>query len=190
LDEENLVGGQLWRQEIPKALRASDFILIFLSQTSIRKIGYVQNEFKLAIDAWKQIPEGMIHTVPVRLDNCDVPEQFKEFHWVDLFDERGFERLLRAIRTGLKQRQPSGPASRSAPPHDATGTAANRESTTAPLNTATISVATALPPLDKIGTVGAIDTRLGNLFPLQPETQKISVDGSHLKLSRDGNATS
>jgi len=31
LDEENLVGGQLWRQEIPKALRASDFILIFLS---------------------------------------------------------------------------------------------------------------------------------------------------------------
>jgi formylglycine-generating enzyme required for sulfatase activity len=105
LDEEDLLPGQLWRQEIPKVLRSSDFILIFLSQTSIRKIGYVQNEFKLAIDSWKQIPEGMIHTIPVRLDNCEIPEQFGEFQWVNLFEERGFERLFRAIRTGLEQRQ-------------------------------------------------------------------------------------
>ena len=104
-DEEALLPGQLWRQEIPKALRSSDFILIFFSQTSIRKIGYVQNEFKLALDTWKQIPEGMIHTIPVLLDNCDVPEQFREFHWVALSDERGFQRILRAIQAGLAQRQ-------------------------------------------------------------------------------------
>ena len=104
LDEEDLVGGQLWEREIPIALQASDFILIFFSQNSIRKIGYVQNEFKLALETWRQIPEGMIHAIPVRLDTCEIPGEFRRFQWIDLFDESGFERILRAIRAGLSQR--------------------------------------------------------------------------------------
>jgi hypothetical protein len=75
LDEEDLIGGQQWEQEIPVALQASDFILIFFSQNSIRKIGYVQNEFKLALEAWRQTPEGMIRTIPVRLDDSEVPRE-------------------------------------------------------------------------------------------------------------------
>jgi TIR domain len=69
------IGGQQWEQEIPIALQASDFILIFFSQNSIRKIGYVQNEFKLALEAWRQTPEGMIRTIPVRLDDSEVPRE-------------------------------------------------------------------------------------------------------------------
>ena len=105
LDEEDLVGGQLWEQEIPQALQASDFIVIFFSQNSIRKIGYVQNEFKLALDAWRQTPEGVIRTIPVRLETCDVPAEFRRFHWIDLFDEGGIERLVRSIHVGIAQRQ-------------------------------------------------------------------------------------
>jgi formylglycine-generating enzyme required for sulfatase activity len=100
------IGGQQWEQEIPIALQASDFILIFFSQNSIRKIGYVQNEFKLALEAWRQTPEGMIRTIPIRLDDCEVPREFRRFHWIDLFDEGGFERIIRAIRVGESQRQP------------------------------------------------------------------------------------
>jgi formylglycine-generating enzyme required for sulfatase activity len=104
LDEENLLGGQLWEREIPIALKASDFILIFFSQNSIRKIGYVQNEFKLALETWRLIPGGMIHTIPVRLDNCEIPGEFRRFQWINLFEERGFERIIRAIRVGWSQR--------------------------------------------------------------------------------------
>ncbi len=116
LDEEDLVGGQLWEQEIPQALQASDFIVIFFSQNSIRKIGYVQNEFKLALDAWRQTPEGVIRTIPVRLETCDVPAEFRRFHWIDLFDEGGIERLVRAIRVGLAQRQQESIPPLEAPP--------------------------------------------------------------------------
>src|SRR5438094_451064 len=87
LDEEDLLPGQLWEQEIPKALKSSDFILIFFSRNSVAKKDFVQHEFKLAVDAWRDIPEGRIHTIPVRVDNCDIPEQFRQFHWVNLFDE-------------------------------------------------------------------------------------------------------
>jgi hypothetical protein len=98
LDEEDLIPGQLWDREIRRALRNSDIILIFFSQTSIAKRGYVQREMKLALEAWEEIPEGQIHTIPVRLDACAIPERFKPFQWVDLFDDYGFERIVDGIR--------------------------------------------------------------------------------------------
>jgi hypothetical protein len=85
LDEEDLLPGQLWDQEIRKALKASDFILIFFSQNSVLKRGYVQREMKLALDTWEEVPDGQIHTIPVRLDDCAIPEGFRRFQWVDLF---------------------------------------------------------------------------------------------------------
>jgi formylglycine-generating enzyme required for sulfatase activity len=106
LDEEDLLPGQLWEREIPRALQVSDFILIFLSRTSVAKRGYVQREMKLALDAWQEIPEGTIHTIPVRLDDCDVPEAFRRYQWVNLFEPTGFDRVVRAIRAELATRTP------------------------------------------------------------------------------------
>ncbi len=105
LDEEDLLPGQLWNQEIRRALRNSDFILIFFSQNSVLKRGYVQREMKLALDTWAEVPEGQIHTIPVRLDNCTIPERFKPFQWVDLFGDGGFEKIIRAIQFQQSQHQ-------------------------------------------------------------------------------------
>ena len=104
LDEEELLPGQDWDYEIKLALKASDFILIFLSRASVAKRGYVQREMKLALDALQELPEGTIHTIPVRLDDCDVPEPFRRYHWVNLFDPNGFDRIVRAIRAEIAKR--------------------------------------------------------------------------------------
>jgi formylglycine-generating enzyme required for sulfatase activity len=101
LDEEDLLPGQDWDYEIKKALRTSDFILILLSRGSIAKRGYVQREMKLALDAWQEMPEGTIHTIPVRIDECDVPESFRRYQWVNLFFPNGFDRIVRAIRAEI-----------------------------------------------------------------------------------------
>jgi hypothetical protein len=94
IDEEDLFPGQEWAREIPRALQTSDFILIFLSRTSVAKRGYVQREMKLALDAWQELPEGAIHTIPVRLDDCDVPEPFQRYHRANLFDPTGFDCIV------------------------------------------------------------------------------------------------
>ena len=100
LDKKNLLPGQRWRVEIPKAIRASDYILICLSNTSVAKRGYVQEEFKLAIEVLGDIPEGTIYAIPVRLDECSIPDQFGDLHWCNLFEADGFEYLLRALHAG------------------------------------------------------------------------------------------
>jgi formylglycine-generating enzyme required for sulfatase activity len=97
LDKKDLLPGQLWEEEIPKAIRASDFILIFLSKNSIPKRGYVQTEFKLTLDAWMRVPQGMIHTIPVRLDDSEIPDQFRKYQWCNHFEADGFETLLRVF---------------------------------------------------------------------------------------------
>jgi hypothetical protein len=105
MDKIDLLPGQRWKKEIPQALRNSDFILIFFSRNSVAKRGYVQREFKLALEVLQEIPENMIHTIPVRLDDCDLPIDFKFLHWCNLFEENDFERIVQSIKAGLSQRQ-------------------------------------------------------------------------------------
>jgi hypothetical protein len=106
MDKMDLLPGQRWRLEIPRALRASDFVLVFLSHNSVaRQRGYVHREYKLALDTLEEMQEGVIHTIPIRLDDCEVPEQFHDFQSCDLFEVDGFDRLVQAIQVGLVQRR-------------------------------------------------------------------------------------
>jgi hypothetical protein len=105
MDKIDLIPGQRWDREIRNMLKASDFILIFFSRNTIAKHGYVQREFKLALDTLQEMPDDLIHIIPVRLDNCTIPEQFGFLHWCNLFEDDGFERLVQAIYEGLSQRQ-------------------------------------------------------------------------------------
>jgi hypothetical protein len=101
LDQEDLLPGQEWSQEIPKAVRLSVVVLVCLSQKSVTKTGYVQKEIKYALDVADEQPEGGIFLIPVRLENCDVPERLRRWQWVDLFEKRGYDKLVKALRTRL-----------------------------------------------------------------------------------------
>lgn len=97
LDKEKLIPGQNWQMEIPKAVRNSDVVIVCLSSQSVSKDGFVQKEIKFALDAADEKPEGTIFIIPARLENCNVPERISQFHWVDLFAEDGYKRLLQAL---------------------------------------------------------------------------------------------
>jgi hypothetical protein len=98
LDVESLIPGQNWQVEIPKAIRASDVVIVCLSEKSVNKEGYVQKEIKFALDIADEKPEGTIFVVPARLEGCEVPDRLSMYHWVDLFEENGYEMLMRALR--------------------------------------------------------------------------------------------
>jgi hypothetical protein len=98
LDEEDLIPGQAWDTEIRKAVRASDVVIVCLSRSSITKEGYVQKEIRYALDVAQEKPPGTIFLIPTRLDECNVPDCLKDVHWVDLFKEQGYEKLLKALR--------------------------------------------------------------------------------------------
>ena len=47
--------------------------------------------------------EDDIYLIPVRIEECDVPERLRDFHWVDLFEHGGFERLVKALKIGMER---------------------------------------------------------------------------------------
>ena len=106
LDEKNLLPGQDWNYEITQVVRDAECVLVCLSQNSINKEGYIQKEISFALDIALEKPENTIYLIPVRLEPCQPPPRLERWHYVDLYTNEGFERLLlslqyRATKLGL-----------------------------------------------------------------------------------------
>jgi len=97
LDEEDLLPGQNWHEEIRKAVHATNVVIVCLSKGAIAKTGYLNRELQYALDVAEEQPEGEIFIIPLRIEDCDVPDRLAKWQWVNLYDERGYERLLRAL---------------------------------------------------------------------------------------------
>ena len=103
MDQEDILPGEIWQESILHAIRDSHFFLACVSPNSVEKRGVLQRELREALDAWKDKLPGDIYLIPVRLEDCAVPEQLIQFQWVDIFHSRGWTRLLRAIQRGTER---------------------------------------------------------------------------------------
>jgi hypothetical protein len=99
LDEIDLIPGHDWDLEIRRAVKSADVILVCLSRGSVTKKGYVQKEIKYALDVADEQPEGAIFIIPLRLEECEVPDRLSRWHWVNYFEAQGYGKLLRALQT-------------------------------------------------------------------------------------------
>ena len=63
---------------------------------------------RFVLDAAEERPPGTIFVIPARLEDCDVPERFRHWHWVDLFRRGGYARLRAAIEALGNKRPSSG----------------------------------------------------------------------------------
>jgi len=98
LDKEKLLPGQDWELEIRKAVREADVVVVCLSK-QFNQAGFRQKEVRLALDTAMEKPEGEIFIIPARLEECENLESLRKWQWVDLFEDNGYERLMRALRT-------------------------------------------------------------------------------------------
>jgi hypothetical protein len=98
LDIADLLPGQEWDKVIIKTIRHARFVIVFLSKNSVNKRGYVQKEIKEALDAAEMMPEGEIFIIPVRLEECEVPERLSTLQWIDIFKTGAFKKIVVALK--------------------------------------------------------------------------------------------
>lgn len=103
LDEQNLVPGQLWHQEVDRAIRKADVVLLLLSSRTDLDRGFVAQELVAATESASQ-PRGPI-LIPVRLDRMEPPRALREVEWVDYFAPDGLARLIEAIDRAWRARR-------------------------------------------------------------------------------------
>ena len=54
MDSRDLLPGQKWPIEIEKALRNAEFVLLFVSPSSVDKRGFIPRKIKTALDQWQE----------------------------------------------------------------------------------------------------------------------------------------
>jgi hypothetical protein len=60
LDKESLIAGQNWKIAIKNAIKKSRYFIPIFSSNSVAKRGYVQKEFKYALEVLDEFPESEI----------------------------------------------------------------------------------------------------------------------------------
>jgi hypothetical protein len=84
---EGIRPGQEWDREIRERICQAAVILLFLSGKSVTKHGYVQREYRLALNLALERPPTSISLVPVLLEPCTVPDlrvdtaSLRQFQW-------------------------------------------------------------------------------------------------------------
>lgn len=98
LDERELLPGQNWKHEIRDAMLRSHIIIVCLSELFNKQGGYRYEELKIALEKVDSLPNGEIFIIPARLEKCDLPKSLSHLHRVDLFEDDGYKKLMRALR--------------------------------------------------------------------------------------------
>lgn len=110
MDSRDLRPGEDWERAIIRELRSSDFVLVFLSFSSINKRGFLQKEIRYALAEWENMLTTDIYLIPLRIDKCPLPEPLRRFHCLDLFLRDSWPKLLSALQEGLSRRNGDGDA--------------------------------------------------------------------------------
>jgi TIR domain-containing protein len=96
-DEKDLTAGLDWKEQIRQALPRSDVFVSCISTRSVSRKGFYDEEIALALTLRSARPDFVI---PIRLDECEVPEAYRAAHlrWVDVFDDAGVALLIRDLK--------------------------------------------------------------------------------------------
>ena len=98
LDKDTLLPGDDWKTKIEEGIENSDYVLVFLSKTSIAKTGYVQKELKYALEQWELRPEGKRYIIPILLEECDPPRKLHDIHWLRIWEPDAYTKLVAAMK--------------------------------------------------------------------------------------------
>lgn len=104
MDRKDILPGEMWKSRIRKAIQETDFFLVCLTDNSVSKRGFIQKEIKDALDIWREKLDSDIYLIPVRLEQCSIPESLRDFQWVNLFEKDGWTQLVTAIQVGMDRR--------------------------------------------------------------------------------------
>lgn len=121
-DTANLWPGDDWRVKIRDAIRSNALVfLACFSEVSIaRRRSFQEAELRLAIEEFHQRRSGIPWLIPVRFDDCDVPDwdigggnTLASIQSADIFEENFAEGAARLAASVLRLLEPAGDTVRS-----------------------------------------------------------------------------
>lgn len=110
-DTADLWPGEDWRRKIRHAItnNALVFVACFSSASNAREVSYQNEELLLAIEQLRLRPPDELWLIPIRFDNCDIPDReigagrtLDSIHCADLFGDTYDKDIARLVTTVLR----------------------------------------------------------------------------------------
>lgn len=70
---EGLKIGEKWASVLQEKIAQAHYIILVLSPRSVSKRGYVQVEFRAALDRMNYLPDNEVLVLPILMEGCVVP---------------------------------------------------------------------------------------------------------------------
>jgi hypothetical protein len=96
IDRRNIPGGAQWRMLIERQMRRSKNVLVFLTDHSVKTGGYFWMEMEVAVSLAEH-RRGESFLIPLKLEDCQLPEVLIPYNAISLHGPGGRERLLEAL---------------------------------------------------------------------------------------------
>lgn len=98
LDAFDILPGESITSKINKGLEECEFVLLFLSNNSVRS-NWVTKEWETML--WDEINSGKIKIIPVKLEECEIPKILQTKKYIDLSTNYsdGLFQIIQTIKT-------------------------------------------------------------------------------------------
>jgi len=100
-DKKDLKGGQKREDVVTQKIGDASLVLVCLSTTAADHGGFFHEEIEFAVREAMNLPKRKVFIVPVRFNDCAIPDKLHHLHAVDLFASSGSYNLLNSVGDAL-----------------------------------------------------------------------------------------
>jgi hypothetical protein len=83
MDVHDIAGGEDWIHAINIAIDRSELFVPILSNNSVNRRGMIIKEIQRALEKWRGMLPDDIYIIPIRLDDCPIPELVQHLQVLD-----------------------------------------------------------------------------------------------------------
>ncbi|MGC1378537.1 MAG: response regulator [Anaerolineales bacterium] len=105
MDVHDITGGEEWEYAIKNAIKCCELFIPILTNNSVNRRGMLVEEIKQALDKWNKMLPGDIYIIPLRLDDCPIPELVERLQVIDWDGGKGKNKFFKAIETAIERRK-------------------------------------------------------------------------------------
>ncbi len=96
-DKKDLRGGEPWEYVIRQRISEASLVLVCLSTHSVDRKGFFHQEMRYAVGEAMKLPKGKVFIMPVCLNKCQIPDDLRQWHAIELWTESASYTLLDSI---------------------------------------------------------------------------------------------
>ena len=113
-DKESLIAGDNWDKERRNAQEKAHLAVHLCSEEIKKRKGVVNREIQDSLRIQRDQPLGVTYLIPIKIGEFDMPDEFKDIHWISFDDSKFSEKLEAAMNK--RRRQLSSMENKQTPP--------------------------------------------------------------------------